>query len=130
MPHLDDDSALPEVTDEMLRASLERTVPYTVLILKAGPRYAPPGPDRSSEVERVIWQHGKRNMALRVAGLMPVICPIGDGSGYTGVSVVTATVEDTRRIYARDPAVMAGVLAFEVHATRSFPGSCLPAWDQ
>jgi len=114
------------VTDEILHESLTQTKPYTVLILKAGPRYSPPGPDRPPEVAATIFRHGKRNMRLRLAGLLPIICPIADGSGLTGVSVFAATPEEVDRIYAADPAVQAGMLTYEIHPTRSFPGSTLP----
>jgi hypothetical protein len=109
---------------------LNQTSPYTVLILKAGPRYSAPGPDRDPEVASAIWKHGKRNMSLRVAGLMPLICPIADGSGYAGVSVMTVMPDEAAEIMAADPAVQAGVLIYETHATRSFPESSLPAASQ
>ena len=115
------------VTDEALREWLNQTSPYTVLILKAGPLYSPPGPDRDPRVAAIIWKHGKRNMSLRVAGLMPLICPIADGSDYAGVSVMTVTPDEAAEIMAADPAVQAGVLIFETHPTRSFPESSLPA---
>ena len=99
------------------------------MILKAGPNFSMPGPDRDAGVTQIIWRHGKRNLALRAAGLMPIICPIADGSGVCGVSVFDATPEDVERIMALDPGVQAGVFTFDIHPTRSFPGSCLPASD-
>ena len=110
----------------MFQESLAQTKPYTVLILKAGPRYSPPGPDRDPEVAGTILRHGKRNMRLRLAGLLPIICPIADGSGVTGVGVFAASPEEVDRIYAADPAVQAGMLTYEIHPTRSFPESALP----
>ena len=109
----------------MLQELLAQTLPYTVVILKAGPRYSPPGPDRDPEVAALIWQHGKRNMRLRAAGLMPIICPIADGGPIVGVSVFATTPEEAERISSVDPAVQAGALTYEVHPTRSFPGSAL-----
>lgn len=125
-----DDSALPEVTDETLQAALQTTVPYTILILKAGPRFSPPGSDRDPAVAAAIWRHGKRNFALREEGLLSIVCPVADGTDVVGVSVWSAATEDVERIYSRDPAVQAGILTYEIHPTRTFPGSCLPAWDQ
>lgn len=121
-----DDSRLPAITDEMLREALATTQPYTVLVLKPGPRYSPPGPDRDPEIAALIQQHGKRNMALRLAGLMPIICPIADGGPLTGIGVFVTDPDETDRIYSMDPAVQAGVLTYEIHPTRSFPGSTLP----
>jgi hypothetical protein len=124
-----DDSALPEVTDEMLKQSLGRTEPYALVILTAGPRFSPPGPDRDPEIAKIIWAHGKRNFALRTAGLLAVVCPVADGTNVAGIGLFAATPEDADRIYAQDPAVVAGVLRYEVHPTRTFPGSTLPAWS-
>lgn len=113
-----------------MRASLAATVPYTLIILKAGPRYAPPGPGRDPTVAGIIWQHGNRNFRLKAAGLLQVVCPIADGSEITGVGVFAATAEDVDRIYAADPAVRADVLTYEIHPTRTFPGSTLGTWTE
>ena len=120
------DSALPEVTDDMLREALTHAVPYTVVMLKAGPRYSPPGPERDGEVAATILRHGKRNMQLKRAGLMPIICPIADGGDLVGIGIFDATPDQVEVIYASDPAVRAGIVTFEVHPTTSFPGSALP----
>jgi len=120
-----DDSALPEVTAEGLMAALTKTRPYTVVVLKAGPRYSPPGPDRDPEVAAIILRHGVRNMRLRLAGLLRVVCPVADGSDVAGVGVFEATPEECDAIYSRDPAVMASVLTYEIHPTRTFPDSSL-----
>jgi hypothetical protein len=122
-----DDRALPKVSDEMLNEALPSTVPYTIVVLKAGPKFSPPGPDRDPWVAEVIWEHGKRNFALRAAGLMPVICPVADGSGVTGVSIFDAGAEDVDRIMSQDPGVKEGIFTYEIHPTRTFPGSALPA---
>jgi hypothetical protein len=120
-----DDSELPDVTDEMLQQALPTTRPYTIVVLKAGPKFPMPDQDRSSEVAKIIWAHGKRNYALHLAGLMPVVCPVGDGSGVTGISIFDASPEDVDRIMAKDPGVQAGVFTYDIHPTRSFPGSSL-----
>lgn len=124
-----DDAALPQFSDDEMRAALADTLPYTVIILKAGPRYAPPGPGRDPEVAAFIWQHGKRNFRLRKAGLLQVVCAIADGTEVAGVGVFAATPTDVDRIYAGDPAVRAGVLTYEIHPTRTFPGSTLTSWS-
>ena len=122
-----DDSELPDVTDEMLQQARSTTKPYTVVVLRAGPRFEMPDPDRSSEVAKIIWAHGKRNYALPLAGLMPVVCPVGDGSGVTGISIFDTSPEDVDRIMSNDPGVQAGVFTYDIHPTRSFPGSSLQA---
>jgi len=121
-----DDSQLPDVTDEMLQDALTRTKSYTVVVLKAGPKFSAPGSDRDPEVANTIWAHGKRNFALRAAGLMPIVCPVLDESGVTGVGIFDATPEDVDRIMANDPGVRAGIFTFDIHPSRSFPGSTLP----
>ena len=75
------------------------------------------------------WAHGKRNLALRLAGLMPIICLVADGSGVCGGGIFDASPEDVERIVALDPGVQAGVFTLDVHQTRSFRGSCLPLAD-
>lgn len=124
-----DDRDLPQVTDEMLREALTQTRPYTAVILKAGPRFEPLGPDRSTPVAKIILEHGKRNYALRLAGLLRVVCPIADGSGVAGISIFDASPEDVARVMAGDPAVRADVLTYEIHPTRSFPARSLKPED-
>jgi len=122
-----DDSQLPEVTDEMLEKALPTTKPYTIVVLNAGPKFEMPGPNRDSEIAKIIWAHGKRNYALHTAGLMPVVCPVADGSGVTGIGIFDASPEDVDRIMSNDPGVRAGVFTYDIHPSRSFPGSNLPA---
>ena len=121
-----DNSQLPEVTDEELQQALPNTRPCTIVILKAGPKFEMPGPDRASDVATTIWAHGKRNYALRSAGLLPIVCPIADGSGVTGVGIFDANPEDVDRIMSADPGVQAGIFTYEIHPTRTFPGSAIP----
>ena len=122
-----DDAALPVVTGEMLRDALQRTRPYTVCILKATPSYQPPGTARDSWVSDLIWQHGKRKYALYLAGLMRIICPIGDGSGTTGICIFDADADEVDQIMRQDPGVKAGLFTYEMHATQTFPESKLTA---
>ncbi len=119
------DAALPAVTTEMLQAALQTIRPYTVCILKAGPRFQEPGPERESWVSDLIWEHGKRNYALYLADLQRVICPIADGGGTTGVGIFDADPEDVDRIMREDPGVKAGLFTYELHATQTFPESKL-----
>lgn len=119
------DAALPAVTDEMLRHALQGIRPYTVCILKAGPGFQEPGPTRDSWVAELIWEHGKRNYALYLAGLMRIVCPVGDGSGTTGVSIFDADADEVDRIMRQDPGVKAGVFTYEIHPSQTFPESRL-----
>jgi hypothetical protein len=121
-----DDSALPEVSEQEFLEVRQAARPYTVMILRAGPNFRTPGPDGDPRVTGIIMAHGKRNVRLKLAGLMPIVCPIGDGSGLSGIGVFDASPEEVERIMAADPGVQTGVFTFDVHACRSFPGSALP----
>ena len=111
------------ITDEYMHQMRSTTRSYSFVILKATPRRAEPGADR------IVWEHGRRNFALRADGLLVIVCPMTDDGEVRGVSIFNASVEETKRIMDEDPAVKAGVLTFEVHAGLSFPGDSLPAKD-
>ena len=108
------------ITDEFMREMLLTTKLYCIVILKAGPNKHEPGADK------IIWEHGRRNFALRAEGVLSIICPVNDGSDVSGVGIFNATVEEVRRIMDEDPGVQAGVFVYELHPCRSFPGDGLP----
>lgn len=122
-----DDSQLPALSDEDFLASRATVRPCTVRILRGGPNFESPGLDPTTGMTRIIWQHGKRKPALRMAGLMPIICPISDGGDFEGIFVLDATIEEAERILAGDTAVVAGVLGYELYVSRCHAGSSLPA---
>jgi hypothetical protein len=111
---------LPEVTDDAMRQRLGGTRDYTVVILKHGPAYDPPNSNP------IIWEHGRRNFALREAGLLSIVCPIRDSSNVAGIGVFAADPPAVEAILQGDPAIVAGVLSYEVHPARGFPGDSLP----
>jgi hypothetical protein len=108
------------VTDEFMRHMLSKTKQYCIVILKAGPRRNEDG------VEKIIWEHGRRNFALRADGVLSIVCAVSDGNNVSGVGIFNATVEEVRKIMDEDPGVKAGVFVYELHAGRSFPGDSLP----
>jgi hypothetical protein len=108
-------------TDEEMRRLLPSAKLYSVVILKRGPRFG----DESSA--QIIWEHGRRNFGLRDEGVLAVVLPIADGSDVCGIGVFAGTVEETTAIMADDPGVAAGVLTYQVHACRGFPGDALPS---
>jgi hypothetical protein len=115
-PELD----LPPISDETMRQGLASTRSYTIAILKRGPAYDPPHSDP------IIWEHGRRNYALRAAGLLSVVCPIADDTPVAGVGIFNTDPAGVQRIMQGDPAVQAGILTYAIHPARSFPGDCLP----
>jgi hypothetical protein len=107
------------ITDEYMHDMLAKTRLYSAVMLKRGPRYAEP------DARAIIWEHGRRNFSLRAEGVLVVVCPVADDSGWAGIGIFDATPEDTARIMDDDPAVRAGVLSYEVHPVLGFPGDGL-----
>lgn len=111
---------MTQITEEFMREMLAKSRPYCVLILKAGPKIAMEG------VREIIWQHGRRNMELREAGLLPIICRVTDDSDIAGIGIFNASEDEVRRIMDDDPGVQAGVFVYDVHPCQSFPGDSIP----
>jgi hypothetical protein len=111
---------LPVVTDEQMHQRLETVRQYTVALLRATPAFVRP------DVNPIIWEHGRMNMALVDAGILAVVLPVADDSELAGLQVFTVDVEEARTVMESDPAVAAGILSYELHPVRGFPGSTLP----
>ena len=107
-------------TDEEMGQLLPGTKPYSVVILKKGPRFGDDG------APAIIWEHGRRNFGLRDDGVLAVVLPVTDGSEVAGIAVFAAGVDDATALMADDPGVAAEVFTYEVHACRGFPGDALP----
>jgi YCII-related domain len=109
-----------EITDEYMHEMLGKTKAYTLMLLKKAPRYAEPGS------RPIVWEHGRRNFALRAEGKLAIVCPVLDDSEWAGVGIFDVTPEEVVRIAEQDPGVKAGIFTYEVHPVRGFPGSKLP----
>ncbi len=109
------------ITDEYMLEMRSRTKAYVIVILRAGPRYSEPGADK------IIWEHGRRNHALRAEGLLSIVCPVMDGSPVRGIGIFNLAVEEVDRLMSEDPGVKEGIFVYEAHSCRSFPGDALPA---
>jgi hypothetical protein len=107
------------MTDEYMKAMLPKAKVYTLLVLKPGPRRFEPG------AERTIWEHGRRNFALRAEGVLPIVCPVGDKE-IAGIGIFNRPIEEVDALMREDPAVSEGVLVYSLHACRGFPGDALP----
>lgn len=108
------------ITDEYMRQMHSQSRQYCLMILKAGPNRHEEG------AEKIIWEHGRSIYALRAEGIMPMVCPISDGSDVEGVGIFNASVEEVNKIMDEDPGVKAGVFVYETHVCRGYPGSSLP----
>jgi len=108
------------ITDEYMHQMLTATKNYTLVILKDGPK------ENTENRQKLVWEHGRRNFALRNAGLLSIVCPVSDGSEVHGISIFNADETKTREIMDEDPGVKAGIFIYDIHPTRSFPGDSLP----
>lgn len=112
---------MAEITDEFMRERLTQTKAYTLVLLRKTEKLVRP------DADPIIWEHGRRNFSLREDGMMPIVCPVNDGSDLSGIGIFDTTPEEAARIMDGDPGVQAGIFSYEVHPTRTFPGSTLPA---
>ena len=108
------------ITDEMMWQMMSKSRNYCLVILKHGPNKQMDG------VEKIIWEHGRRNFELRADGVLSIVCPVPDESDVSGIGIFNASLEEVTRIMDEDPGVQAGVFVYEVHTCRSFPGDSLP----
>jgi hypothetical protein len=108
------------ITNEFMLQMISTARNYCIVILQAGPNKHEDG------VEKIIWEHGRRNFALRAEGLLSIVCPVADGSNVSGIGIFNASIEEVKQIMDEDPGVKAGVFVYEIHICRSFPGDSLP----
>ena len=108
------------ISDEFMMQMMTTTKTYTAIILKAGPNIG------REDVKQIIWEHGRRNFALRADGLLSIVCPVMDASEVKGIGIFNAGEAETKKIMDEDPGVAAGVFVYEAHPCRSFPGDNLP----
>lgn len=109
-----------EISDEYMREMISRTKEYCIVLLRSGPETNP------ADQKGILWEHVRRNFSLRDEGILPVVCPVNDGSDIRGVGIFNTDAARARAIMDEDPGVKAGMFRYEVHPCRSFPGDCLP----
>ena len=108
------------ITDEFIRQKLPTAKNYCLVILEATPKINEP------DVDKIIWEHGRRNFGLREEGVLSIVCPVRDGSEVRGIYIFNLGVKEVSQIMDQDPGVKAGVFTYELHVCSGFPGSCLP----
>jgi hypothetical protein len=116
----DDRSVMPEITDEYMQEMLGESKTYTAMLLRVTEKAGEP------DAPRIVWEHGRRNFALRAEGKLPIICPATDDSEWAGIGIFDLTPEEVERIMADDPGVRAGLFTYELHPVSGFPASSLP----
>ena len=113
-------SVMPEITDEYMQEMLGKSKTYTAMLLRVTEKASEP------DAPKIIWEHGRRNFALRAKGKLPIICPATDESDWAGIGIFDATPEEVERIMADDPGIKAGLFTYELHPVSGFPTSSLP----
>lgn len=112
------------ITDEYMHQMQTQSRTYSFVLLKRAARYHEP------DAGAIIWEHGRRNHSLRADGVLAIVCPIADESEWAGIGIFDAPLDETARIMDGDPAIQAGVLSYEIHPVRGFPGDSLPPEPQ
>ena len=109
---------MTEITDAYMMEMLPKAKAYTAVILKPGPKAGMDGADK------IKWEHGRRNFALRAEGKLAVVCPVF-AQEVNGIGIFDLTLEETRAAMDADPGVRAGLFVYEAYPCRSFPGDAL-----
>jgi hypothetical protein len=108
------------ISDDYMNNRISQAKTYALVVLKPTPEYF------AASSRPIVWEHGRRNMALQAAGITPIVCPVGDDE-ISGIGIFNTDPDDARSIMADDPGVRAGIFTFEVHTCRGFPGDALPS---
>ena len=108
------------ITDDYMRDRISQAKTYALIVLRPTQEYF------AADSRPIVREHGQRNMALQAAGIMPIVCPVGDGE-ISGIGIFNTDPDEARAIMADDPGVRAGIFTFEVHNCRGFPGDSLPS---
>ncbi|AUN40329.1 hypothetical protein [Tsukamurella tyrosinosolvens] len=107
------------VTDEQIQDLVRTAQPYSLVLLRWGPRR---DQDGAEAIER---EHQRRMVSLRADGVIAILCPILDDA-MAGMAVMAVPAERAAEIIAGDPCVRAEMMHSEVYPCLSFPGDALP----
>lgn len=107
------------VTDEQIQDLVRTAQPFSLLILRWGPRRDQAG------AGAIELEHQRRMVSLRADGVIAILCPILDDA-MAGMAVMTVPTERAEEIIAEDPCVRAEMMLSEVYPCMSFPGDSLP----
>ena len=112
---------MTQITDEYMQQMLPKAKQYSIVLLKPGPKTDQP------DLQKIIWEHGRRNFALRADGLISIVCPVTEETSLSGLAIMNTSVAEAQKLMEEDPAIQAGIFAFEVHPCLGFPGDSLPS---
>jgi hypothetical protein len=107
------------ISDETMREWLAKTKAYAAVIVREGPNW------QAEDARAILWEHGRRNFELREQRKLCIVCPVTGDGDVRGIGIFDAPAAEVEAIMAGDPAVKAGVLTFEIHGCRGFPGDAL-----
>jgi hypothetical protein len=110
-----------QISDEYMNEQRARTRPYTLMLLKKTAGF-----DRE-DAWPIVWEHGRRNFALRADGLVSIILPVADDGELAGLCVFNVEADEVGRLMDDDPGVRAGIFTYELHPCLGFPGDALRA---
>src|ERR1039457_1698353 len=82
------DDAMAEINDDFMKQMMTKSKGYCAVILKHGPNWN--SPDR----DKIIWEHGRRNVSLRADGVLAIVCPVRDESDLSGIGIFNGTLEE------------------------------------
>jgi hypothetical protein len=108
------------ITDEFMQRTLPLAREYVLVILRKGARLD------ADDVRPIIWEHARKNFALRAQGKLPIVCPGTDASDVKGIGIFDCSMDEVARIMDEDPGVQAHIFLYELHPCKSFPGDALP----
>lgn len=112
---------LPTIGDETMRERIGKAQAYTAMLLRKTDAFVRP------EVDPIVWEHGRRNMALVEHGVLAIVLPANEDPGeWAGLGIFAAAPPLVGEIMDHDPGVQAGIFTYELHPIRGFPGSSLP----
>ena len=110
---------MQQITDAQMQQMLTTAKAYSFVILKTAEGV------NAENVQSIIWEHGRRNFALRADGVLSIVAPVTEERDIAGIYIFNADKAKVDEILKEDPAVKAGIFTYEIFPIMSFPGDRL-----
>ena len=107
------------ITDEYFREMHSKLRDYTMVLIKSTPKRNDAG------AEAIIFEHARKNFAIREDGLVSIVCPVFGDNELSGMYIFNMSPNEAQKIMDDDPAVKAGIFTYEIYPCKSFPGDSL-----